>query len=231
MSNAREDRGPTGEGDTMGTEEPLPARHRIGRALGRGAANAVLMALACCSLTACTASYVANEAISSNDAVETATNDNIVSNILRARDGVPTFYSDISHFRGSLQEQGSVSAPLGVGRYLNWTGRSLVTPGLAVQSNPSFDVAPLNTDGFTRGINEPIDIRVFQYYLDRAIPPYMLLELFVDKIEDVSFDGRRATMVPYYNTLCDDRSATCRSAAGSTGERSFDAKIASWTTP
>ena len=77
----------------MGTEEPLPARHRIGRALGRGAANAVLMALACCSLTACTASYVANEAISSNDAVETATNDNIVSNILRARDGVPTFYS------------------------------------------------------------------------------------------------------------------------------------------
>ncbi len=74
-----------------------------------------LSALALLLLGGCTSTYVAGEAISSNQAIETATNDNIVSNILRARDGVPTFFSDISHFRGSLQEQANLSAPIGVG--------------------------------------------------------------------------------------------------------------------
>jgi hypothetical protein len=107
-------------------------------------------------------------AIASNKAVEAETNSILVTNILRARDGVPTYFSDISHLRGSLQAQASIQAPLGVGDYKNWTGRSLVSPGAYVQVNPSFDVAPLNTQGFTKGINEPLDVRVFQYYLDHA---------------------------------------------------------------
>ena len=150
----------------------------------------MLAALGC---SGCTAAYVSGEAIASNKAVEAETNSTLVTNILRARDGVPTYYSDISHLRGSLQAQASISAPLGIGDYKNWTGRSLVAPGAYVQVNPSFDVAPLNTQGFTKGINEPLDVRVFQYYLDRAIPPYTLLELFVDKIEGVRYEGGQAT--------------------------------------
>src|ERR1700693_4315655 len=92
----------------------------------------------------CTAPYVSGEAIASNKAVETETNSILVTNILRARDGVPTYFSDISHLRGSLQAHAQISAPLGVGDTKNWTGRSLVAPGAYVQVNPSFDVAPLN---------------------------------------------------------------------------------------
>lgn len=136
-----------------------------------------------------------------------------------------------ANLRGSLQAQASISAPLGVGDYKNWTGRSLVAPGAYVQVNPSFDVAPLNTQGFTKGINEPLDVRVFQYYLDRAIPPYTLLELFVDKIEDVQYEGGRAVITPYYNVPCDDPTRDCGLRSAATGERYFDAKIADWTRP
>ena len=189
----------------------------------------VLMAAVLCG--GCTASYVSGEAIASNKAVAAETNSILVTNILRARDGVPTYYSDISHLRGSLQAQASLQAPLGVGDYKNWTGRSLVAPGAYVQVNPSFDVAPLNTQGFTKGINEPLDIRVFQYYLDRAIPPYTLLELFVDKIEDVHYEDGRASITPYYNIPCDASAPNCGLRSSVTGERYFDAKIGAWTHP
>ena len=192
---------------------------------------AALLSVTVLLCSGCTASYVSGEAIASNKAVEAETNNTLVTNILRARDGVPTYYSDISHLRGSLQAQASISAPLGVGDYKNWTGRSIVSPGAYVQVNPSFDVAPLNTQGFTRGINEPLDIRVFQYYLDRAIPPYTLLELFVDKIEDVQYERGRAAITPYYNVPCDDQGRDCGLRPDGSGERYFDAKISDWTRP
>ncbi|MBV9749000.1 MAG: hypothetical protein JO157_09305 [Acetobacteraceae bacterium] len=194
----------------------------------RPASLAMLGALLC---GGCTARYVSGEAIASNKAVESETNSILVTNILRARDGVPTYYSDISHLRGSMQAQASLQAPLGVGDYKNWTGRSLISPGAYVQVNPSFDIAPLNTQGFTKGINEPLDIRVFQYYLDRAIPPYTLLELFVDKIEDVHYENGRASITPYYNIPCDATAPECGLRSSATGERYFDAKIRAWTHP
>ena len=196
----------------------------------KAAVTARLLAVLLCS--GCTQTYVSGEAIASNQAVEAETNSILVTNILRARDGVPTYFSDISHLRGSLQAQASIQAPLGVGDYKSWTGRSLVAPGAYVQVNPSFDVAPLNTQGFTRGINEPLDVRVFQYYLDRAISPYTLLELFVDKVEDVRYEGGHASITPYYNIPCEDQAAhDCGLRSLDTGERYFDAKIRDWTRP
>jgi hypothetical protein len=180
-------------------------------------------------LCGCTASYVAGEAIASNKAVETETNTILVTNILRARDGVPTYYSDLSLLRGSLQIEGTIQAPIGIGDYRNWTGRSAVTPGGYVQVNPSFDIAPLNTQQFTKGINEPLDTRVFQYYLDRAIPPYTLLELFVDKIEDVRYEASQAAITPLYNVPCDDPARDCGLRSAETGERFFDARLKAWT--
>lgn len=184
-------------------------------------------------LTSCTAAYVESEAIASNQAVEAATNSVLVMNILRARDGAPTFFSDVSHLRGALQTQASISAPTAVGPYdvSHWTGRSLVSPSFSLQSSPSFDVAPLNSESFTRGINEPIDVRVFQYYLDRAIPPDLLLQLFVDKIEDVRYEGGRAVITPYYNVPCDTPESNCGLLSEGAGERRFDRKIRGWVKP
>ena len=200
-----------------------PRRYRTGITVG----IPLLLAVVLCS--GCTATYVSGEAVASNKAVEAETNSILITNILRARDGVPTYFSDISHLRGSLQAQASLQAPLGVGNSRSWTGRSLVAPGAYVQVNPSFDVAPLNTQGFTRGINEPLDVRVFQYYLDRAISPYTLLELFVDKVEDVRYEGGRANITPYYNIPCEDQAAhDCGLRSRETGERYFDTKIRDW---
>lgn len=79
--------------------------------------------LVCGLLSSCTAAYVTNEAIESNKGVEAGANAILVTNILRARDGLTPYYSDISHLRGSLQEQAEVSAATGFGHYdvTHWT--------------------------------------------------------------------------------------------------------------
>jgi hypothetical protein len=89
-------------------------------------------------LSGCTASYVTNEAIESNRAVEGGTNAILVTNILRARDGLTPYYSDISHLRGSLQAQASVSAPAAYGPYDvgHWVTRNMIEPGASSPSEP-----------------------------------------------------------------------------------------------
>ena len=63
-------------------------------------ADPLLLTLLAC--TGCTPRYAGGEAIASNKAVEAETNSTLVTNILRSWNRVPTYYSDISHLRGSL---------------------------------------------------------------------------------------------------------------------------------
>ena len=55
-------------------------------------------------------SFVAKGTVDYNEAIEQETNQLLVINILRARDGVPTYYSDISQVRGKASELPSTRA-------------------------------------------------------------------------------------------------------------------------
>ena len=71
---------------------------------------AVLL-LAGCSL----APVIAENTLDYNTAVETVTNSVLVSNILRARDGAPLYFSDLSQIRGAvgLSLQAQTTVPYG----------------------------------------------------------------------------------------------------------------------
>ena len=58
-----------------------------------------MLLLAGCSL----APVIAENTLDYNTAVETVTNGVLVSNILRARDGAPLYFSDLSQIRGAVQ--------------------------------------------------------------------------------------------------------------------------------
>jgi hypothetical protein len=121
---------------------------------------------------------------------------------------VPTYYSDISQVRGSMTMGLADTALLPIAAIGKSTTRGTNSSTGSLQVSPSFDVAPLNTQDFTRGITEPLEIGVMQYYLDRGIPPQVLLYLLIDKIEVVKTAANGAiTVEHFYNSPCSDRLA------------------------
>ena len=137
--------------------------------------------LAGCSLT----SFVSSESIDYNKTVEDVTTSVLVTNILRARDSGPLFFSDISQLRGSFtaSAQASASFPFGpINRPLTAGGtRDSATLGpLTFSNNPSFDMAPLTTKQFTQGLLNSISESLVAYYMGRLGPNnYIALDLFV----------------------------------------------------
>ncbi len=188
-----------------------------------------LALVACLSLAAC-GTYVAQGTVDYNEAIEAETNQLLVINILRARDGVPTYYSDISQVRGTMSMGLQDSSLLGIAAIGKSTTRNSTSPNPSVQVSPSFDVAPLNTQEFTRGITEPLEISVMQYYLDRGIPPDVLLYLLIDKIEVVktAADGQ-ITVDRYYNIPCSSGSTQTGPCDTSSGvDQRFHDKVQAW---
>ena len=139
------------------------------------------------SLTACSwSSYVSKSSGDYNNAVEGTTNNLLVTNVLRGRDSAPLSFSDLSQIRGSLSTSiaGQASWPFGPFRQdTNRTNMAQLGP-LSIQTNPTFDIAPLNTKNFAQGINEPIKLNAMWYYLQR-FDPEVILPLFVSRIEVV----------------------------------------------
>jgi hypothetical protein len=160
--------------------------------------GACLVALVATSLlSACSwGSYIGRSSVDYNDTVEGTTNNLLVVNVLRGRDSAPLSFSDLSQIRGSLSTSASGQATWPFGPFDKNLSRtnSLQLGALSIQTNPTFDIAPLNTKNFAEGINEPVKLNLMWYYLQRY-EPKVILPLFISRIEDVqisdSADGSK----------------------------------------
>lgn len=115
------------------------------------------------------------------------------------------YFSVISQVRGAvnLRVDASVASTNMI------SGPSAVNPSLGVShtSGPSFDLIPQNTQEFTRGILDPIDMALFDYYWEQGRSRNMLLHLFIDKIvftKPITIDNKPVRRVE--NLPPDDRS-------------------------
>jgi hypothetical protein len=163
-------------------------RRRIVRRGGRNEYSSLLNGLsvlaaffiAGCSL----APFIASNSIDYNTTVESVTNSVLVTNILRARDGAPLYFSDLSQIRGSLQlNVQPVQATLPFGKIHNSVAPGAAQAGpLSVNTQPGFDFAPLNTKNFAKGMLNGIDANMFAYFFQRT-PPNILLNLVVSQVE------------------------------------------------
>jgi hypothetical protein len=163
-----------------------------------------MLLLAGCSL----APVIAENTLDYNTAVETVTNSVLVSNILRARDGAPLYFSDLSQIRGAVQLslQTQTMVPYGPA-FPAGAGASAQGGPLAVSSQPGFDVAPLNTKKFAQGMLEGIDVKVFAYFIQRHVDPKVFLNLVVSRIElyrksDKNLVGTCTTDIRKNGTSC-----------------------------
>ena len=167
---------------------------------------AALLTLSACSLS----DSVAGNSIDYDRALEDVGNAMVVSNILRARDGAPLHFTDLSQIRGSLQlqMQGQLSAPIGPQYVSSTRTRAGLLSTVTTSTNPSFDVVPLNTKQFTEGITTPVELKTLQYYADevgdsdRAGRPFfslMLIRLFIEKIDLISDRDGNRIVCEFYN--------------------------------
>jgi hypothetical protein len=185
-----------------------------GRNICRGGSRIFpMLLLAGCSL----APVIAENTLDYNTAVETVTNGVLVSNILRARDGAPLYFSDLSQIRGAVQLSLQAQTTLPYGPvFPGAAGASAQGGPLAVSSQPGFDVAPLNTKKFAEGMLEGIDVKVFAYFIQRHVDPKVFLNLVVSRVE-------------LYRKSEKNLVGTCTTDIGKTGTSCVAELIASWT--
>jgi hypothetical protein len=121
---------------------------------------------------------------------ETA-NISLVTNILRARDYAPLNFSALSDIHMQITVGGSVATTAPVGPVAFDGIKAMLTrqtvgtgmQGINGSINPSFEIAPLDTQEFTRGILTPIDPLLVKYYLDRELPQKLLMFLLFADIK------------------------------------------------
>lgn len=125
-----------------------------------------------------------SNAVSYHDTIEGTQNDILVTNILRARDHAPLYFSDLSIVRGSMQEAGSLQAVFPFGAPHGSSARdSLQIGGISLQNSPGFDLGSLNTQDFTKGILSPIDPIYIKNFLEQGMDPRIVLILFFSGIK------------------------------------------------
>ncbi|MCK8784085.1 hypothetical protein M0638_06795 [Roseomonas sp. NAR14] len=132
---------------------------------------------------------IGQQAIAYNGAVETAANDGLVRNILRARDEAPLHFTTVPQIRGALNlglGQPGLSVPVGAGAATPY----VLGLGLGGGVAPSFDVSALDTQEFARGLLEPLEPGLIRALWERGYPREMLLMLLFAVVED-PVTGRR----------------------------------------
>lgn len=159
-------------------------------------ASLAVSLLACCSF----ADQITDHSLDYNTALEEHDNSQLVINILRAKDNVPISFSDLSQIRGSIQTTGSLLSVWPFGQLRATTTRASEQPTVSIQLNPTFDIAPLNTTLFTEAVLKPVDVNfISQLQASHYIPDRVLLNLFIDTIEENVGNGQKKRFV---NTPC-----------------------------
>jgi hypothetical protein len=145
---------------------------------------------------------VQESAIEYNAAISKFDDEVLLNNILRARDFDPLNYSQLSTVNGSLSAQASVGLSAPFGPLLGSNTRDTVTPSLTLSSTPTFNMAALNTQGFTLGIMQPVSpVYVLSKWNSGLIPHKLLLYLF---IKEIQFPNKEGTGVRKYINNPDD---------------------------
>jgi hypothetical protein len=156
----------------------------------------------------CVSRQLAPTIVSYNLAVESAQNDVLLLNAIRAEKHLPMYLTDISAINGSIRRDLTASLTLPFGHLLHQesamvpdaaavTGNGTAMPGATYSINPTFTFNVLNTQDFMRGFLKPVDIQTLAFYWDQAYPPELLLHLFILRVDVFDEQGRPVTS--YHN--------------------------------
>ncbi len=142
----------------------------------------LLSAMSALALSGCvTHGALSNRAVDYNTAAETARNEMLLMNILRARDRRPMVFTGLSRITGSVRAESRIGAAASTGSAA--ADIQAFSPSFGFTDSPTFDVAVLDSQEFTRGIMTPVGTEILEYFWDQGYNREVLLYLVVDRIE------------------------------------------------
>jgi hypothetical protein len=142
-------------------------------------AAAVWAALA---LGGCVSSgHISRRTVDYNEAVEAARGQVLLLNVLRARDRRPMVFTGLTRITGSVRAESRLGVAGTVGEGAPKTAN--LSPSVSVVDSPSFDIAVLDSQEFTRGIMTPVSFELIEYFWDQGFVPEILLYLGVERID------------------------------------------------
>ncbi len=142
----------------------------------------LMSAVAALALGGCvTHGALSNRAVDYNTAAETARNEMLLMNILRARDRRPMVFTGLSRITGSVRAESRIGAAVSTGSAA--PDVQAFSPSFGFSDSPTFDVAVLDSQEFTRGIMTPVDTEILEYFWDQGYNREVLLYLVVDRVE------------------------------------------------
>lgn len=136
-------------------------------------------------LAGCTGAPIMKADVSDYRTTFGDTNDEqILSNIIRARDGAPIHFSEMNTFGASMQLTSSLQATMPIGELYGSTTRAGLQGNLGAQNNPTFSMSTLETQAFTQGLLSPVKPTLLKQFFDEGIDGRLLLLLMFSTIQD-----------------------------------------------
>lgn len=142
----------------------------------------LLSAVAALALGGCVShGSLSSRAVDYNTAAENARNEMLLMNILRARDRRPMVFTGLSRITGSVRAESRIGAAASTGSAA--ADIQAFSPSFGFTDSPTFDVAVLDSQEFTRGIMTPVGTEILEYFWDQGYNREVLLYLVVKRFE------------------------------------------------
>ena len=151
--------------------------------LGWATFASTLTLLGCSSVVPSLAPGLHDDAVAYGTAISDINDRVLLSNIIRARDYVPLNITELSTVTGTLTAQTNLGLSVPFGGNYGTTPRGTVTPAVELGAAPTFNMAALNTRGFTLNIIQPISPVYIASKWNSGISHELLLLLFVKEIQ------------------------------------------------
>ncbi len=116
-----------------------------------------------------------------NVAAENARSEMLLLNVLRARDRRPMVFTGLTSISGSLRASSGIGAAGSIGR--DASDQAGISANVSLTDSPSFNVAVLDSQEFTRGIMRPITFELLEYLWDQGFNREVMFYLTVERIE------------------------------------------------
>lgn len=124
---------------------------------------------------------ISTRAVDYNVAAEQARSEMLLLNVLRARDRKPMVFTGLTRISGSLRGSAGIGASAQAGP--DRAKAQNFSTSVDFSDAPSFDVAVLDSQEFTRGIMTPLRFDILEYFWDQGFNRELLLYLVVERVE------------------------------------------------
>lgn len=168
----------------------------------------ILLSIVAVLISGCSfAPIVSHQSIAYNKSYDTEFNEQMLLNIVRASTGRPLRFTRLASVTQAIKAQANLSGSESfslqnttgipgravLGQALELSGAMISGSG-NVSTGPTFNVNPIETQDFYKGILNQVNVDVFKLFFESQLPQSIVSALLIDRIDIKVDDGRRCSI-------------------------------------